>query len=120
MNETIKKLSELLHEVAELHHQVYKITDGDDPDWAIWYAHWLIHLSNFSKLFPTNPIESEVIYLFVKMDKEYTSSNKEVSWEIYYAEKLLEHYKDEGKCLACGQLFRLDEDLQKHIKEQHA
>ena len=28
------KIAELLHEVAETHHVVYRIVDGDDPDWA--------------------------------------------------------------------------------------
>ena len=28
------KISALLHEAAETHHLVYRITDGDDPDWA--------------------------------------------------------------------------------------
>ena len=35
------RVSELLHEVAETHHVVYRITDGDDPDWASFYADWL-------------------------------------------------------------------------------
>ena len=28
----------LLHEASETHHVVYRIVDGDDPDWASWYA----------------------------------------------------------------------------------
>jgi hypothetical protein len=35
------KIAELLHEAAETHHVVYRITDGDDPDTASWYADWL-------------------------------------------------------------------------------
>jgi hypothetical protein len=38
-------LADLLHEAAETHHRVYRITDGEDPDWASWYADWLIRLS---------------------------------------------------------------------------
>src|SRR4051812_33195401 len=33
---------ELLHEAAETHHIVYRLVDGDDPDWASWYADWLL------------------------------------------------------------------------------
>jgi hypothetical protein len=29
-----RRLAELLQEAAEIHHTVYRITDGDDPDWA--------------------------------------------------------------------------------------
>ncbi len=38
-------IKDLLHEVAELHHAVWRIVDSDDPDWASWYADWLIRLS---------------------------------------------------------------------------
>ena len=31
-------ISPLLHEAAETHHRVYRIADGEDPDWASWYA----------------------------------------------------------------------------------
>ena len=33
-------IADLLHEAAESHHVVYRIVDGDDPDWASWYADW--------------------------------------------------------------------------------
>ena len=32
------EIAELLHEAAETHHVVYRIVDGDDPDWASWYG----------------------------------------------------------------------------------
>jgi hypothetical protein len=31
-------IRDLLHEAAETHHVVYRIVDGDDSDWASWYA----------------------------------------------------------------------------------
>jgi hypothetical protein len=38
MDERSAKISELLHEAAETHHRVFRITDGADDDWASWYA----------------------------------------------------------------------------------
>ena len=38
----VEAIADLLHEAAETHHRVYRITDGEDPDWASWYADWLI------------------------------------------------------------------------------
>jgi len=38
--ESAPRIAELLHEAAETHHTVHRITDGDDPDWASWYADW--------------------------------------------------------------------------------
>ena len=37
MDERSVKVSELLHEAAETHHRVFRITDGADDDWASWY-----------------------------------------------------------------------------------
>jgi hypothetical protein len=31
------KVADLLHEAAETHHIVYRISDGTDPDWASFY-----------------------------------------------------------------------------------
>ena len=39
------RVAELLHEAAETHHVVYRISDGGDPDWASWYADWLLDLT---------------------------------------------------------------------------
>jgi hypothetical protein len=35
-------IAEVLHDAAETHHIVFKIVDGEDPDWASWYADWLL------------------------------------------------------------------------------
>jgi hypothetical protein len=45
MDERQTRVSDLLHEAAETHHRVFRITDGADDDWASWYAQWLVTLS---------------------------------------------------------------------------
>jgi len=59
MDGPVEELSALLHQAAETHHQVFAITDGDDPDWATWYADWLVNLSRFSDLVGAKPPRSE-------------------------------------------------------------
>ena len=54
-DDQIAKLSELLHEAAETHHVVYRIVDGDDPDWASWYADWLLDLSELPSCSAASP-----------------------------------------------------------------
>jgi len=51
MSESIEPIAGLLHEAAELHYQVYRIVDGNDDDWASWYADWLINLSELLEHF---------------------------------------------------------------------
>ena len=65
-------IADLLHEAAETHHRVYRITDGTDPDWASWYADWLIGHSELPTLLGAEPVRSELVYVLVSLDKEYT------------------------------------------------
>ena len=51
-------MSDLLHEVSEVHHVVYRITDGADDDWASFYADWLIDHSELPAVRTSTPSES--------------------------------------------------------------
>jgi hypothetical protein len=92
MDERTAKISSLLHEAGETHHRVYRITDGADDDWASFYADWLIRLSELPDLLSTKPVPSELVYLLVKLDKDYGNETTDQKWEDYYAERLLQHF----------------------------
>ena len=89
---TTPGLADLLHEAAETHHRVYRITDGEDPDWASWYADWLIRLSELPGVVGRTPVRSELVYLLVLLDKEFTGKQPSEAWEEYYARRLAEHF----------------------------
>ena len=57
MDERTRRVSDLLHEAGEVHHVVYRITDGADDDWASFYADWLIDQSEraFAETAPAAP-----------------------------------------------------------------
>jgi hypothetical protein len=93
MDERVEKISTLLHEAAETHHVVYRITDGEDPDWASWYADWLVKLSELPDLLPVKPVRSELVYMLVRLDKEYVAASPPERFEDYYARGLLEHFR---------------------------
>jgi hypothetical protein len=89
---TIDQVAALLHEAAETHHQVYRISDGVDPDWASWYAEWLTKLSELPTLLGAELVRSEVVYLLVKLDRQYNDESPGDSWERFYARAFLEHW----------------------------
>ena len=89
MSTTVAEIADLLHEAAETHHVVYRIVDGDDPDWASWYADWLLNLSELADLLNRKPVRSELVYLLVRLDKEYTATQPGEPWEDVYARELL-------------------------------
>jgi hypothetical protein len=85
-------VADLLHEAAETHHRVYRITDGEDRDWASWYADWLIRLSELPDRLGRTPVRSELVYLLVLLDKEFSDQQPGESWEQFYARRLIEHF----------------------------
>src|SRR5919201_5553236 len=92
MDHDVSTISELLHEASETHHRVYRIVDGADPDWASWYADWLIKLSELPQLLGATPVHSELVYLLVKLDKDYSSQARKAPWERSYAAELRKHF----------------------------
>lgn len=93
MAEDAGKVRDLLHEAAETHHVVYRITDGADDDWASWYADWLTRLSELPHLLGRKAVRSELVYLLVRLDVDYTREKPSESWEDYYAARILEHFR---------------------------
>jgi hypothetical protein len=86
--ERTHSIAELLHEAAEAHHVVYRIVDGDDPDWASWYADWLLELSELPDLLGARPVRSHLVHALVDLDRTYTAENPADPWESWYAERL--------------------------------
>lgn len=91
MSSPVDEVSRLLHEAGETHHQVFRISDGADSDWASWYADWLTRLSELPDLLGRRPVRSELTYELVRLDREYAAFDPPPAqpWEQYYAEQLV-------------------------------
>jgi len=92
MTDRTDRVAALLHEAGETHHIVYRIVDGDDPDWASWYANWLLRLSELPEILGVKPVRSELVWLLVSLDKQYTDASPEAAWPRWYAERILAHF----------------------------
>jgi hypothetical protein len=90
MTTPAERVRDLLHEAAETHHQVFRITDGADDDWASWYSDWLTRLSELPDLLGRRPVRSELTYHLVALDRDYTDKTPDQPWEQYYAERLVD------------------------------
>jgi hypothetical protein len=93
MSEIATRIAELLHEAGETHHRVYRIVDGADDDWASWYADWLIRLSELPSLLGSTPVRSELVYMLVRLDKEFSEAQPTERWEDFYAARLIERFQ---------------------------
>ena len=87
-----EQVAALLDEVGETHHRVYRITEGTDDDWASWYADWLLRLSELPQVLGTAPVRSELVWLLVGLDKEYSSIETEEPWPSFYARRVVAHF----------------------------
>lgn len=92
MTDKATSVAALLHEAGETHHLVYRIVDGDDPDWASWYADWLLNLSELPQILGSSPIRSELVWLLVSLDKDYTATAPDVPWPQWYADRIIEQF----------------------------
>ena len=86
------QVRDLLHEAAETHHTVYRITDGEDADWASWYADWLTRLSELPDLLGRRPVRSELTATLVELDRRHAQEAPDQSWEAWYAAQLIERF----------------------------
>ena len=93
MDDPVAQVADLLHEAGETHHTVFRISDGDDPDWASWYADWLIRLSELPRILGAAPVRSELVWLLVQLDKDYGAAGVDTPWPRWYAERLVEHFR---------------------------
>jgi hypothetical protein len=83
------QVADLLREVGDLHHRVYRMTDGEDADWATWYATWLVDLSELPRLLGCEVVRSDLVHLLVDLGREPAD---EEPWEQRYARRIVRHF----------------------------
>jgi len=93
---TAARIAELLHEAAEAHHVVFRLTEGDDPDWASWYADWLLDHSELPQELGGAPVRSHLVRALVELDEEYAAEQRDERWEDFYARALAARF-DRGR-----------------------
>jgi hypothetical protein len=92
MDERARRLSELLHEAGEVHHVVYRISDGADDDWASFYADWLIDHSELPETLGGAPTRSHLVHELVESDSAFTAAEPATRWEDFYAERIVDRF----------------------------
>ena len=86
----IDEPANLLNDTAEAHHKAFAPTEGEDPDWPIWYADYL--LDKMRQMLKAKFTKSELIYLLVLADKENGSIAPGAYWPRFYANFIISRY----------------------------
>lgn len=92
MDERTRRVSDLLHEAGEVHHVVYRITDGADDDWASFYADWLIEHSELPETLGRAPTRSHLVHELVESERALAKTASDARWEDFYAERIVDHF----------------------------
>ena len=92
MDERTRQVSDLLHEAGEVHHVVYRITDGADDDWASFYADWLTRHSELGEALGRAPVRSHLVHALVECERDYATASPAERWEDWYAARVVERF----------------------------
>lgn len=91
MDDKKAALVALLRQSGPAHHQAYIETDGDDPDWPIWYAEFL--LDRLNALLGKALTKTQLIVLLVELDQLQRSEDPAGDWPAFYAEQIMARYR---------------------------
>jgi len=90
MGNRLESLEEAFAKVGPAHHKAYRHTNGEDPEWAIWYTDFL--KAKLESILEKSLTRSELIYFLVLADKQHRATASNQPWPRFYAELMLSVY----------------------------
>lgn len=90
-------LAGLLSQTAEAHHRAFIATNGFDPNWASWYAGYLLDngFGQFVNIAHASMVD--LAALLIAADRQHQAEVSPPAWEPYYAKLLLAAFRSEGR-----------------------
>ena len=84
-----KQLAALFAEAGRAHHKAFEATNGEDPDWPLWYAEYL--QEPFAERFDLAFTRSQLVYCLMNADMEHQARAPDSDWPEFYAHELIAH-----------------------------
>ncbi len=94
-SDTVDRLEAVLAAAGPAHHAAYHATDGQDPEWPLWYARQVV-ADLRTILSRPDLTESRLVWAFVKAEDAYSALQPEVPWPRFYAERFISDLAGEG------------------------
>ncbi len=85
-----EKFEDLFRKTGSELHKAFIKTNGEDPEWPLWYAEYLFE--KLAKLLNAKFTKSELVYLLVMVEKERALMAPGADWPRYYANFFIERY----------------------------
>lgn len=90
MAEPRTALAQLFRTAGQAHHKAFAATNGDDPEWAEWYARYLA--VPISELLGTTLSPEALGAALRNIDRQMRSVAPSAEWTVYYADWFLARY----------------------------
>jgi hypothetical protein len=84
-----QQLTDLFRKAGPAHHQAYIHTNGEDPEWPLWYAQHL--QAGVQKALGKSLTVSELVYWLVRVERERAAAAPGADWPVYYAKFFITH-----------------------------
>ena len=84
------ELTTLFEAVGRQHHDAFAETDGEDPDWAAWYADRL--KPRFDELLDVSLTKCEVVSLLLSLEQEHAALGEGKPWASFYAHAVAQRF----------------------------
>ena len=88
---TTVSTTDLMREAGAAHGEAFRSTNGEDADWPIWYADYLV--KPMSGLFELGFTRSQLIYCLMDAEFERLATSPDADWPRYYAEHFVERFE---------------------------
>lgn len=89
MAEQAERLAATLERAEHVHAVVSERTGGADPEWALFYAWWLINWSDLPEILGSTPGLGDLTARLIALDADYRSVSRGEPWSAFYARELL-------------------------------
>jgi len=84
------QLSRLIRDCERAHRAAFAATNGEDPEWPLWYADCL--RQPLEQSLQTDFHRSQLVYCLMNADFEHTARAPGTDWADFVAAELIEHY----------------------------
>lgn len=84
----LEQVAALLREAGRAHHKAFAASDGEDPEWPLWYARHL--RAALGRVLGASFNESELADLLVLADRDHRARAPDADWPAYYARFCIE------------------------------
>ena len=89
VDDRVTRLASILERAERVHAVVTEKTGGADPDWALFYAWWLLTWSDYRAVVGRALGLAELTVELARLDAEYRTGSRDEPWPVAYARALL-------------------------------